>query len=83
MISELFQVEWTTFFSFGLVAALHQVFQSDAVIGAIEWRPTCSLLFHSSPIDQLRIATSFSRKCGDEHDRVAAKIHIDELSEWW
>jgi hypothetical protein len=37
MISELFQVKWTTFFSFRLVAALHQVFQSDAVIGAIEW----------------------------------------------
>ena len=82
MISELFQVEWTTFFSFGLVAALHQVFQSDAVIGAIEWAPTCFFLFPLFADRPTPHCNKFFKKCGDGHDRVAAKIHIDEFSEW-
>jgi hypothetical protein len=82
MICEPFQVNWTTFFSFVLVTALHQVLQGDAVMSTIEWWPTRCLIFHSFPIGQRRIAASFSLQRNDEHDRVVAKTNIDEFPEW-
>jgi hypothetical protein len=52
----------TTFFSFLLAATSHQVFQGNAAMSTIEWRPTCFFIFRSpaeSPISQRCTATKF------------------------